>query len=78
MTTFDGFFIFYPPVSRKCPIGAIHWTNPDSLRVAFVFEFSGQVLVLASLFATCQITLNGDNYREASFPRTQQRGLGGS
>ena len=57
----------------------MHWTNLDSLRgcpcfrvfrLNFVSDFFNLLLV--------KIPPSRDNCREASYPKTQNRGLGGS
>ena len=65
---FDFIFI----LSQESDGGTMHRTNPESLRSCPCFR------VFRLNFAACYIAPCRDNCREASYPRTQPRGLGGS
>ena len=72
-------FLFFILLSGESGGGAIHRTNPDSLiGVVLVYGFSAGVLLLTSLICYLLFPPSGDNYREASYPRMQPRGSGGS
>ena len=66
----------YPPITRKRRC-AIFWTNPHSLRSwpfskisCWRFDF------FPRKFAACSKPPSRDNYRKASYSRTQQRDQG--
>ena len=67
----DDFFIFIL-LSREGDGDAIHWANPDSLRICFCFQVFR--LRLLNSLVCCLLDSTKQKYREASYPRKQQRG----
>ena len=72
----DWLVHLYPPITRKRRC-AIFWTNPHPLRSwpfsklsCWRFDF------FPRKFAACSKPPSRDNYRKASYPRTQQREQG--
>ena len=73
----DWLVHLYPPITRKRRC-AMLWTNPHPLRSwpfstlsCWRFDF------FSRKFAACSKPPSRDNYRKASYPRTQQRDQGG-
>ena len=66
----------YPPITRKRRC-AIFWTNPHPLRSWPFSKFScWRFDFFPRKFAACLKPPSRDNYRKASYPRTQQRDQG--
>ena len=72
----DWLVHLYPPITRKRRC-AIFWTNPHPLRSWPFSKLScWRFDIFPSKFAACSKPPSRDNYRKASYPRTQQRDQG--
>ena len=72
----DWLVHLYPPITRKRRC-AIFWTNPHPLRSWPFSKFScWRFDFFPRKFAACSKPPSRDNYRKASYPRTQQRDQG--